>query len=1506
MSLENNVEQLEKVRVLCDNGQWELAADEVERLLKEGETHDARHLQTRILIHLAEKGDWRRSTSLREALDFLKNYDSDQCLHALKLLETPLREVVERYYVQVETPDHDLPLAALEKLLVLAPHFPILHLLRTATEAVIAQRLKSDRNTRSKLRRTLDILGIERSNSGDKGILNTSGNYPDAARNLEQAYGSLPENETLRAFAARTLAELHLAFENLVEAFTWYKNAESLGLEVGEAITPLIPRLSTFLRAQAHEEIDQLLVQGDFEAASERVELLNTLDPSPAALVRLADVAFVQNLMEVAERGYRATLDCLHETVPGAALSVEAIRILSQGWIKKRDNQLHQEDATSETQTHDEDLEEDQTQELNLTREAQNAPLHPSAVTLASYPGARYQIPPQDIQCRALAGMLTIHQQRGETDAAHAIFLTLLGQAGLPAVVQESVLKAFEQNEQLIYHEQIDSLRSQAQAAVQAGDWQGAVKHFYALSCLPGAAVTDMAWLSVATNHNGGTVGEVVHLLQSISPETLATLPTSFTRPLVDGLADAGRWMVSDRYISLMSGDPAWQSHYQEQRTAEVRRLINMAQEAVECGAAAEAEMAARRALELSPQAAQAQLVLGRVYAATARLSQARNLVEPLIHNPELSGAAVLALAEVDLASGRLEDARERLRLVSEADTSPALRVLREAVENRVTSTPAIQVEALESRVAVDTLRRTPAEGWAAYFAVRITSARANRGLLPIRERCAELMMALSNFSAHTGAGIETDIAWRYLGSGGKLTAALICRVEAASESATRDAARTLWQMLKPLLPLNGVAFAFEPVFSVGELDHLRNPLRIESAVEIARKEIVVQTGDHPEDEVYLVYPLGIHDDSLLRMLNALSEQPRPTLLDIHLKPAEVLQWERRAITQMVQKQGQAELLKMLPELEELPTPNGTLDSRAQLIQQFYPMALDRMQSLAFVVQIHIGAQGQLDAALPTMVSMGLFGTSRYEIIRALMEHEVQIIRRNVREVTCERWAYSATPPGLERWRYMLTPDEALTASRLPHPGAGGVPGLPVLKIRASSPPDRLSRTGVVVGESLLSEGGRPSLVRLGLHDRTRHAYVVGRTGSGKSTLLLNMALQDIEAGRGVGVIDPHGDLIRFLLERIPPHRLHDVVVFDPADTERPVAFNIMDVEDMFEGNMVIADFLGLMRRMFDPHDQGIVGPRFENIIRNTMLALMEVKPGSTLIDVVRFLSDKEYREQIVKFVTDPVVLNYWNNIGKELDKFGWGSAKGEVLDWLTSKFGRFVDDKMVRNIIGQSRSTINFRDIMDSGKIMLVDLSKGRVGYQISQFLGLLLVPRLLVAALGRARQQSENRRPFYLYVDEFQSFVTPAFSEMLSEARKFNVSMVVANQFISQLTDEIRESVFGNVGNFFVFQVGIKDSAYLTPELYPAEMEDLVNLPNYHMLAKILVDGSTVPPFPVRTLPDSHTPNLELAAKIRDYSRKRYGRDAFLVNQEIQKRFAPLPGQEEKKPERKGLFDL
>jgi hypothetical protein len=417
--------------------------------------------------------------------------------------------------------------------------------------------------------------------------------------------------------------------------------------------------------------------------------------------------------------------------------------------------------------------------------------------------------------------------------------------------------------------------------------------------------------------------------------------------------------------------------------------------------------------------------------------------------------------------------------------------------------------------------------------------------------------------------------------------------------------------------------------------------------------------------------------------------------------------------------------------------------------------------------------------------------------------------------------------------------------------------------------------------------------------DRMRHVYVIGQTGSGKSWMLQSMAIQDAYRGHGFAVIDPHGGMADFVLDHIPPERAEDVIYFNPSDYERPVGFNVMDFYDEQDKHRVVNGFLALLTKMYDPNNQGITGPRFEQAVRNAMLTAMS-KKGSSLVEVWRILIDDQWvKEEWLPYVTDDLVRRYWTDQVAKTSDF----HKSEILGYIVSKFDRFVTNIMMRNIIGQSGSSFNMRKIMDEGKILLVNLSKGMIGEENAQFLGLLLIPKILSAALSREDLPEKDRKPFYLYVDEFQNFATPDFAVILSEARKYQLSLNVGNQYIGQMDEAVRGAVFGNVGTISAFRVGPDDAKFLVSQFDPVFSEaDLVNQPNIHACVKLLVDGKYPSPFSMDTRYDKdHYPkNERVAALIRKLSRLKYGRDRQVVEEEIMKR-ADLAATAAEKSEKK-----
>ena len=440
------------------------------------------------------------------------------------------------------------------------------------------------------------------------------------------------------------------------------------------------------------------------------------------------------------------------------------------------------------------------------------------------------------------------------------------------------------------------------------------------------------------------------------------------------------------------------------------------------------------------------------------------------------------------------------------------------------------------------------------------------------------------------------------------------------------------------------------------------------------------------------------------------------------------------------------------------------------------------------------------------------------------------------------------------------------------------------LNSKTAPAPSQIPTEGLYLGSS--SYRGIKRQVFIGKEDRMRHVYVIGKTGTGKSELLKAMILQDIKEGKGLCFMDPHGDAIEDLLKLIPPERAEDVIYFNPSDTERPLGLNLLEAKTEDEKHFAATAVINMMYKLFDPYKTGIVGPRFEHAVRNAMLTAM-YEPGSTFVEIMRILTDARFVQEILPKVQDPIIRRYWTDQIAQTSDF----HKSEVLDYITSKFGRFVTNKLIRNIIGQSQSSFDLRKVMDEGKILLINLAKGSLGEENTNFLGLILVPRILMAAMSRVDMEMKDRRDSYFYVDEFQNFATPDFAVILSEARKYRLGLCVANQFIGQVEEEVKNAVFGNVGTIVSYRVGVSDAGYLAHEFSPVFGEDdLLNVERYHAFVKTIVNNEPVPPFSMDTTKDlSKVKAMEserVAEIIKEMSRLKYGRDEKLVEAEIARR--------------------
>lgn len=442
--------------------------------------------------------------------------------------------------------------------------------------------------------------------------------------------------------------------------------------------------------------------------------------------------------------------------------------------------------------------------------------------------------------------------------------------------------------------------------------------------------------------------------------------------------------------------------------------------------------------------------------------------------------------------------------------------------------------------------------------------------------------------------------------------------------------------------------------------------------------------------------------------------------------------------------------------------------------------------------------------------------------------------------------------------------------------------------------PTEVLDQGFLMGYNVFRGVKKP--IRLNDKDRRRHVYIIGQTGVGKSGLQNNLALQDMLDGKGFALVDPHGDLAEELLAMVPKERVEDVIYFSPSDMDNPIGLNIFEAETQDEKDFVVSEVINMLYSLYDPGHTGIVGPRMENIVRNAALLLMNDPSGATFMDIPKCLVDPEFAKSKLPYVTDQNVLDFWT---KEWPNAQRSNDSGEVTSWVVSKWAPFMT-AAIRNILGQTKSGFNIREIMDNKKILLVNLSKGRLGEKNAQLLGMIFVMKFQQAAMSRANIPEDERVDFTLYVDEFQNFATDSFESILSEARKYRLSLIVANQFMTQLTEKIREAIIGNVGTVICGRIGSTDAELMVKRFTPTfTTEDLMKLPNYTSVASVLIHGVPSAPFSMDWIPPMGRPNQQLADALKRLSAAKYGRDRATVEAEITRRLqsADIAKEEDKK---------
>ncbi|PJC36570.1 hypothetical protein CO046_05245 [Candidatus Peregrinibacteria bacterium CG_4_9_14_0_2_um_filter_53_11] len=467
----------------------------------------------------------------------------------------------------------------------------------------------------------------------------------------------------------------------------------------------------------------------------------------------------------------------------------------------------------------------------------------------------------------------------------------------------------------------------------------------------------------------------------------------------------------------------------------------------------------------------------------------------------------------------------------------------------------------------------------------------------------------------------------------------------------------------------------------------------------------------------------------------------------------------------------------------------------------------------------------------------------------------------------------------------VLNTEELATIYHLPHQSVS-TPTIDWVRSRTLEPPLNIplppsdGETGgelTLLGKTNFRGGQQPFGIKLG--DRRRHAYIIGKTGMGKSTLLERMIYDDIQQGRGVAVIDPHGDLAERVLDFIPSHRTNDVILIDPSDRDFPVAFNMLENIDPAYNTIVASGLVGIFKKLYAES----WGPRLEHILRNTILSLLEY-PDTTMLGITRILQDEEYRKRVVKKLQDPIVKRFWTHEFERLD----ARQRTEAISPILNKVGQFLSSPIIRNIVGQPKSSFNMRFAMDKKKIVIVNLAKGKIGEDSSALLGSMLITKFQLDAMSRANIPEHERTDFYLYVDEFQNFATDSFATILSEARKYRLNLTMANQYIAQMPEEVRDAVFGNVGTLISFQVGYDDAEAIAGQFGGDEtmVADLVALHTGSTYIRLLIDGMPSNVFSMSTFgPLDEAVDAQRRENIFKFCRERYSKKRSVVEDKIKR---------------------
>ncbi|MEC4675523.1 MAG: DUF87 domain-containing protein [Nitrospirota bacterium] len=646
------------------------------------------------------------------------------------------------------------------------------------------------------------------------------------------------------------------------------------------------------------------------------------------------------------------------------------------------------------------------------------------------------------------------------------------------------------------------------------------------------------------------------------------------------------------------------------------------------------------------------------------------------------------------------------------------------------------------------------------------------------------------------------------------------------------------------------------------------------------------------KNRIYFVYPFIWSVNSLARLFSVMLFQDAPCFLSISLKPVDF----SPEIEEFFEKQ--IDLCERY--LASESQARSPVNARIEFITKTLQSQLLRLEDSPFLMKIRIASNGKVRRAM--IDSFGVEITEHagspdlikdsndayvfsggYDWHFFSGEREKRKELDNLKHMQFGHYAGTLADKTDRHVRYLFDANQANCAFRFPLPRADELPGIETRFYRKVLPPPDVPAEGIIIGKNVIH--GQSHYIRQPEDDRRRHTYVVGQTGTGKSTLFLNMVIQDIENNKGVAVIDPHGELISEIMQRAPKHRIDDVVYVNFGDIENPVAFNMLEYGDELEKDFVVNQMFEIFAKLYDLQQTG--GPMFEQYMKNALLLIMDdPDSGSTLLEVQKVFAEPEFRKYKLSRCRNRYVLEFWEGIAR---RAGGESSLENMAPYIVSKLSMFIYNNTMRNIISSQRSSIDMRQVMDDGKILLVDLCKGKLGNTNSHFLGMILVYRILMAALGRRDVKDKDKlKDFYLYVDEFQNLATDSFISILSEARKYRLSAILTNQYLTQVPPEVQSAITGNVGTIMSFRVGMADAGVLEREFYPVfTKSDLMNLPNWRVCVSMLSSGEALRPFGMQTLNVASQKNARTAEKIRALSGKRYGRRPKEIEREISARW-------------------